>query len=153
MWDDWNFEVKVLGKGKKRLAAAVSLFFDKDLQNKDDVVKNPEKEEFTHWAKFTKNDTTYLCLLRNFSEKELILWEEDKHMVKSNVLPLPFKMDEKATTEFLWNWFKGLEKEEWGPEPNCDGSVSRECFCIETETAYFMNTVLLIHPVWAEYHK
>lgn len=68
-------------------------------------------------------------------------------------MPLPFKMNETTTTEFLWNWLKGLSAEDWGPEPDCDGSVAKECFCIETETVHFMNTVLLIHPVWAEYHK
>lgn len=148
MWDDWNFKVKILGKGKKRLSAAVSLFFDKDSYGKDDASRDPQKEEFTHWAIIKINKTTNLFLFR----EEMPSKGYELSKLNLAILPLPYKMDEKTTVEFLWNWFRGLQTEEWGEAPDCDGSISRECFCIESKEGY-IKTALQIQPVWAEYHK
>ena len=150
MWDNWNFKVDVLGKGKKRLAAAVSLFFDKDSQGIENTAKTFKNEEFTKWVSFKKDGVAHIALFAEETPEKYHSWNEK--FAGTIPMPLPYKLDEKAAVEFLWSWLKSLDTEAWGDEPDCDGSVARECFNVKSVEVY-ISTALVLKPVWAEYHK
>ena len=137
-----NFDVRVLGTGKKRIAAAVSLFFDNDPK------PHVKKEEFTHWATFKRNGASCVALFREDPEnlKSSTNWRNE------TIFPLPFKMSEQATTDFLWNWFSSLVAEDYGPCSDFDGSAYPECFLIESRDGHF-DLALVMTPTWAEFHK
>lgn len=67
-----------------------------------------------------------------------------------DVLPLPYAMDCKAASDFVWGWVQTADR---GSEPDIDGSCKRDGFIVEHVPFGWGYEFTRVQVCWSEYHK
>ncbi len=144
-----NFKVDVTAVGKEEFEKVFSIFFNRPYKenpkSRGTIVKYCSKAKETGLAffEYERTDPAKIYNIRDGKDVSVSLGPVEK---------LPFEMDVKQATIIAWNWLKQCPKEFWGDEPDIDGSVYREAWRIYNTYSYF-GPLVVVQPVWAEYHK
>jgi hypothetical protein len=146
-----NFSVDVTSVGKKAFESVLSLFFrkpgtyhEKDLGTTVNLIAE-DRDIGLAFFEYGPSDRDEVEVWYGYGLTPL------RKIVKLHKLPQP--MSYESVKVFAWNWLKSRKREDYGREPDIDGSCSRKAWRIHGNGNGWYPPLLIVKNEWAEYHK